>query len=543
MRRFGWMNLVDHARQDLGYGLSVLRQFPVVTLAVVATLALGMGASTAMFSLVNAWLLRPLPLKNPQQLVSIWRSRAEAPREPAFFDLYHDYLIWAVSNRTMQSLAATFEQPYALTGAGEPEQLQGAVATWNLFSTVGATAAAGRLFLPEDVHEAPSCVISHELWTAHFHASTEIIGQTITLNGKLYRLLGVLPSGFSLRVLDRPFETAVWTLITTDDPRHTSTSSTPVAVIGRLKPGVTTQQAEADLQGLQTGADQEFKGLSSRVGVLVAGLQQDNTRTIRSSLLLLFGAVTVLLVIACTNAGSLIIGRSSQRTAEFAVRIALGCSPSRLLQQLSMEVLLLFAFGGAAGLLVALALVRIFVASDPFGVLPPGGVSVDATVLGVSAGALLATALLFGSLPAFRALRAANITPLRSRAATPERAELRARMVFVAAEFALSVILLVAAGLLVSTFAKIGSEPLGFQTHDVFVAEVSLPYRDYPNVAAQARFADELLRQLLTLAPVRGAGVAFTWPFQVNGLDPIAAKGIVGRFHPSNLRNPEMRRP
>ena len=514
-------NFFHSVGQDFRFGLRQARHSPVVTLAVVITLALGIGANTAMFTIVNAWLLRPLPLKDPQQLVSIWRTSAESPHEPAYFDLYRDYLVWAAGQRTMESLAATFEEEYALTRAGEPRKLHGAVATWNLFSTVGAQAAAGRLFLPGDVRGEPSCVISHALWTEHFHSSPDVVGQGITLNGKIYRVLGILPEGFSLRVLDRPFETAVWTVITDDDPKHTPISAAPVSVIGRVKPGFTESQVEADLQGLQRELDQRFQGYPPGTGILAAGLQKDNTRTIRSSLLLLFGAVAVLLMIACVNAGSLIVGRNSQRASEFSVRITLGCSPSRLLQQLTIEILVLFASGGLAGLLVATALLRAFVASNPFGVLPPGGIALDQTVLGVTAIAVFLTALLFGSLPAFRALRLADAARLRSRTATAARSELRTRMLFVAVEFALSVVLLVGAGLLISTFARINSEPLGFATDDVYITDLSLPYRNYPDIAAQSRFTDQLLARLHTLPGVQAAGVALSWPFEVNGLNPV----------------------
>jgi putative ABC transport system permease protein len=230
-------------------------------------------------------------------------------------------------------------------------------------------------------------------------------------------------------------------------------------------------------------------------------------------------------MIACVNAGSLIVGRNSQRSAEFGVRVALGCSVSRLLQQLTIEILVVFAFGGAVGLFIAAALIRVFVLANPFGVLPPGGITMDKTVVAGATLAVFATALLFGSLPAFRALRAADAGLLRARAATATRSELRARMIFVAVEFALSVVMLVGAGLLISTFSKINSEPLGFQTHDVYVAGVSLPYRNYPDLGAQGRFIDQLLLKLRTLPSVHEAGAALSWPFEVNGLNPIEIEG------------------
>jgi len=515
-----WRNNLESLLQDLRYAMRQFRQSPAVAIAIVLTLALGMGANTAIFSLLDAWLLRPLPLRDPQHLVAVWRSNLAAPRDPAYFNLYHDYVVWAAANRTMTSLAATFDEPYVLTGAGDPEELHGAVATGNLFDTVGATAEIGRLFVAGDYNREPSCVISHALWVAHFHQERDIVGRSISLNGESYRVLGVLQSGFSLRVLDRAFDDAVWVLITVNDSRHKATSPTPVAVIGRVKPGITPEQAEADLSGLQQELSRRFNDDPLNSGVLVTGLQQDNTRTVRSSLQLLLGGVSVLLVMACVNAGSLIVGRNSRRRAEFAVRGALGCGVRRLLQQLTTEVLVLFGLGGALGLLIAFGCVRAFVAANPFGVLPPSGVSIDGTVLSVSAGTVFATALIFGSLPA---LRAASTDPdaLRSGRATGDRSHLRSRTLFVGIEFALSVVLLIGAGLLVKTFSRIASEPLGFHTSDVFVAPVTLPNRSYSDVSDEVRFTEGALARLRMLPSVRAAGVGRAWPFQVNGLNHV----------------------
>src|SRR5215831_6624312 len=164
-----WRNRLGSLLQDLRYGVRQLRESRAVTIAVVLTLALGMGANTAIFSLLNAWLLRPLPLKEPQRLVAVWRTNSTAPRDPAYFNLYHDYVVWATANRTMNSLSATFDEPYILTAADAPEELHGGIVTWNLFDTVGAKAEIGRLFVSDDYNGEPSCVISHALWVAHFH--------------------------------------------------------------------------------------------------------------------------------------------------------------------------------------------------------------------------------------------------------------------------------------------------------------------------------------------------------------------------------------
>jgi len=506
--------------QDLRFALRMLRKSPGFTAVAVLTLALGIGANTAVFSIVNAWLLRPLPLKNPQELVAVWRTRAENPGQPAYFNLYHDYLVWASRNRSFASLGATFEQQYALTDAGEPEQIHGAVASWNFFDTVGVIPAIGRLFELQDTEREPTCVISHGLWARHFQSSPNVIGSLIRLNRKPYRVLGVLPAKLSLRILDRPFETDAWTLLTRSDTIYTTTAASPVAVIGRLKDKFTAEQAEADLANIQKQLDHDFSDEPRNSGVLVANLQRDNTRTIRSSLLLIFGAVGVMLLVACVNTGSLILGRNAHRAQEFAVRAALGCGTTRLLQQLSAEGLTIFALGGLAGVAVALVLLQVFTAWSPLGVLPPGGVSLDLGVLTTTAAIVLTAALMFGSLPALRALGVRTNDPLRGRA-RPSRGPSRGRGLFVALEIALCAVLLVSAGLLISTFAKINSQRVGFETNDVLVADVNLPDATYGTNQDQTRFCEKLLERLREIPGVRASGVALTWPFNVDGLTPL----------------------
>jgi predicted permease len=271
---------------------------------------------------------------------------------------------------------------------------------------------------------------------------------------------------------------------------------------------------------LQQQLRRQFSDYPAESGVLVTGLRQDNTRTVRSSLLLL-GGVVLLLIMACVNAGSLIVGRDTRRHTEFAVRIALGCSVPRLLQQLTTEVLVLFGLGGALGLLVAFGCIRAFVTANPFGVLPTGGVAIDRTALAVTAVTTFATALVFGSVPALRAAWTSDPDTLRSPRATVDRAHLRSRTLFVGIEFALSAVLMIGAGLLIKTFSRIASEPLGFQTHDVFVAPVTLPSRTYRDVSAEVHFSEGALARLRMLPSVRAAGVGRAWPFQVNGLTHI----------------------
>jgi putative ABC transport system permease protein len=349
----------------------------------------------------------------------------------------------------------------------------------------------------------------------------------MTLDAKVFRVIGVLPQDFSLRFLDRPFDTAVWTLIAADDENYNASSPAPVSVLGRLKRGVTAGQAESELSSIQHKLDPRFHDEPEGAGVLVVNLQEDNARTIRSSLLLLFAAVLILLVIACVNTGSLILGRNAQRAKEFAVRVALGSGIRRLLQQLTVETLALFIAGGFVGVFIAFAFVRTFVRWNPFAVLPPGGVHLDATVLLGTAAAVLITALLFGSLPAFRAVRVRENDALRaaSLSTTAAKSELRSRFSFVVAQISLSLILLVGAGLLISTLLKIDSEPVGFSTQDVSVTEISIPYLRYPTPTEQGVFVRRLLVQFRSIPGVRAAGVSPIWPFQVNGLNPAEIQG------------------
>jgi predicted permease len=527
-RRTNWLH---EALQDFRYALRVYRSNPSFAVVTVLTLALGIAANSAMFSLANAWLLRPLPLKNPQELVSVWRTRSQAPRQPAFFNFFHDYLIWQSRNTSFSSLAASFEQSYTLTGAANAAQLFGGVATPNFFDTVGAVPELGRLFQSGDAQSGPSCVLSHAVWVSQFDASPDIVGRSIQLNRQPYRVLGVLPEKFSFRVLDRPLETAVWIVIRQNDADYSATSASPVAVIGRLKRGVTAAQAEADLSNLQAALNLQFTDEPEHSGVLVANLQQDNARELRNSLLLLSAAGAILLLIACVNAGSLILGRNAQRTHEFAVRVALGCGTSRLLRQLTAEILTVFAAGALAGLLLAFALLRLFVVWDPFQILPPGGITLDLPVLLSTAIIVSLAALAFGSLPALWALHVREHDALRASTArtTASGSHLRGRAICVAAQIALSVILLLGAGLLISTFRKLASEPLGFATEDVSVSDVALPNASYPTVADQNRFSQTLLQRLRQVPAVRSAGLALSWQFQVNGGVPVETEAQSGR--------------
>jgi putative ABC transport system permease protein len=493
---------------DVRYTLRQLvrnRGFAVIA---ILTLALGIGSTTGIFSILNAWIVQPLPLKDPQQLVIFWRAAAASPNEPAYYFSWRDYVYFSERNRAFQSVGASFERSYALTGSGEPENLNGGIMSRTLFSTLGVSAFRGRLFLPDDDTGQPVAVISHALWTRRFHQSLGVLGETLTLNDKSFKVVGVLPPGFSYRVLDQPHDIDVWTLIQAGDPQYKQDSVAAVAIIGRLKPGVSLAQAKSEIVPLQAENDRHYPDIPKSTALL-AGLQQDNTREVRASLLVLGGAVGLLLLIACTNTASLIVGRNIQREKEFAIRAALGSSARRLLVQLLVENLVLYGMSGALGLLIAFGSVRAFIAGNPFGALPSQPITVSLPVLAVAAALTVLSGLLFGAYPAFRAARLNVNQGLRasSSGASAAAGKLRSRSIIVLTQIALSVILLIGASLLLTTFLRLNAQPLGFNPADTSVINLSLSHKRYASDTQLTQFADRLVERLRTLPGVDAAGM------------------------------------
>jgi predicted permease len=495
---------------DVRYALRQLMRNRGFTAIAILTLALGIGATTGIFSILNAWIIQPLPLKDPQQLVIFWRAAPGSPGEPAYYFNWRDYVFFQERSHTFQSLGASFERGYSLTGSGEPENLNGGILSRTLLSTLGASPFRGRLFLPSDETGPPVAVISHALWTNRFHQSLAVLGKTLTLNDKPFTIVGILPPGFSYRVLDAPHDVDVWTLIQADDPNYQQDSAAAVAVVGRLKPGVTLNLAWSEIALLQQENDRHYPDVPKSTALL-DGLQRDNTRTVRSSLIVLGGAVGLLLLIACTNTASLIVGRNIQREKEFAIRAALGSSARRLLVQLLVENLVLYVISGGLGLLIAFGSVRGFVAWNPFGALPAQPVTVSLPVLAMAATLTVLSGLVFGGYPAFRASRRKVHDGLRSGSsgASAARGELRSLGFIVLTQIALSVILLVSASLLLTTYLHLHAQALGFNPADTHVVQLSLPHKRYGSDTQLTQLADRLSERLRGLPGVDSEGMTY----------------------------------
>ncbi|KAA6465249.1 ABC transporter permease [Acidobacteria bacterium AB60] len=511
---------------DVRYALRQLARNRGFAVIAVLTLALGIGATTGMFSILYAYILRPLPLEEPKQLVLFWRAVATNPKEPAYFFNWRDYVWFAERSHAFQSMGASFERAYTLTGNNEPSTLSGGVASRTLFSTLGVTAFRGRLFLADDETGPHVAVISHSLWMTRFHESPTALGETLTLNDKPFKVIGVLPPGFSYRVLDQPHDIDVWTLIQSGDPQYKSDSAAAVAIVGRLNPGVSLRQATSEIALLQDENDRRYPDVPKSI-TLLSGIQQDNTRTVRASLYVLGGAVALLLLIACTNTASLISGRNIQREKEFAIRTALGSGRRRLVVQLLMENLVLYGLGGVLGLAIAFGAVRGFLVWNPFGALPAAGVQVNLPVLWLAAGLTLLAGMLFGVWPAFHAIRSDVNHALRatSSGTSASADKLRARSFIVMTQIALSVILLIGASLMLTTFLRLNSEPLGFNPADTQVVTLSLPHGRYASEAQLAQLADGVSQRLRTLPGVEAAGMSLYLSLTEAGTEPFVIEG------------------
>jgi predicted permease len=328
---------------DLKYALRMLRRTPGFSLLVLLLLALGIGTNTAMFSIIDAWLLEPLHFPGPDRLAIVLKSEVKTPTEPKIFDSYRDWEEWRRQNRSFANLAAAFWRSFEATE--KSDGVFGMIVSENLFDTLGVQPERGRTFRPEDLAGPPVAVITHAFWQSRFGGAGDIIGRQIALGPKSYQIIGVMPPQFDLRMIEQDTDTQLFALIQHDEKSYSAGGLGPVAAIGRLKPGVSIAAAQADLAAIQRGLDERYSDNPKGYTVLTTNLQRDNTRSLRSSLWLSAAALEFVLLIVCANVGSLLLGRNLQRQRELAVRWALGSSRGRIVRQLWTESALIATLG------------------------------------------------------------------------------------------------------------------------------------------------------------------------------------------------------
>jgi putative ABC transport system permease protein len=520
---------MDTLWQDLRYALLQLRRTPGFTAVAVLTLALGIGANTAIFSVVNSVLLRPLPYRQPDRLVSI---------DLDALDYGGSYLQLRERARTMD-VAAYRPAAYgsvglSLTGSGEPVQLQGTAITSNLFGLLGVDAAIGRTFLPSESQPGRDAVVvlSYELWQARFGGDPSIVGSQIRLGSTSRTVVGVMPPHLHFPSAT----TQLWVPMVLDPANRTELWSIGANMIGRLRPGVELARARAEVSNLAPQMLRLFPwSMPAEYGreATAVPLRDMVVGSVRPMLLVLLGAVAMVLLMACVNVMNLLLVRTAARRRELAIRTALGAGRRRLMRQLLTESVLLAGIGGAAGLLLASWGVRAVT-----GLLPPGTprldeISIDGGVLAVTLAVALATGLVLGVVPAFRAARSEAQTVLKEggRGSSAGRERRRLSGVLVISELALAVVLATGAGLLVRSFWRLLQTDPGFRTEQLVSASIAPPTFRYSDDVSQREFYKALLLRLETIPGVRMSAITTRLPFGGNSYGSVFK--IDGRPNPA----------
>jgi predicted permease len=522
--------------QDIRYGLRMLAKNPGFTAIAILTLALGIGANTAIFSVINAELLRPLPFREPSQLVRVATANARIHTVSGAVS-YPDFADWRSQNHVFQDMAAYVDSSFALTGIAQPAHLQGASVTAGMFNLLGASPELGRTFMPEDDEPHHHVVIlSHGLWKERFGGDPQIIGRVITLDNSAYTVVGVMPASFQY-LLQREAP-ALWSSFS--PLRESTTDSPPMAdhrdahflrVIARMKPGVTVAEAQANMDVITASLAKQYPDSNKYFGARVVSEQEELTHSIRPALFVMMVAVGFVLLIACVNVANLLLARATGRTREIAIRSALGAGRQRVVRQLLTESFLLALTAGTLGLLLAVWGSAALVRFSPENLPRIAEIQMDGWVLAFTMGLALLTGMLFGLAPALQVSHANIVDALKEGAlsSTAGRGRHALRGSLVVVEMALALVLLVGSGLLIRSLVQLQNVNPGFDAHNVMTSSVDLPDAKYSD-AKKAQYFKDLMPQLKALPGVQSAAGIYPLPmggdeirttFQVEG-HPVA---------------------
>ena len=497
--------------QDIRYGLRMLRKNPGFTAIAVLTLALGIGANTALFSVINGVLLNPLPFSQADQLVTLSESKPNFEYGSISYPNFRD---WQKENRTLSSVAAFRSYAFSLTGAGEAQQVKGEFVSSDTFPMLGVKPLVGRTFVSgeDEIGAAPIAMLAEGLWRRKFGAREDILGKAINLDGKSYVVVGVIPASFHIAVPSFSDNREVFVPLGqwSNPLLNHREAGLGIHGMGRLKPGVTIQQAQADMDGVTSSLAAAYPDADKGIGAKLVPIRRSMLGGIQPTLLMLFAAVGFVLLIACVNVANLLLARSTGRAREFAVRTALGAPRSRVIRQLLTECILISMIGGALGLLLAVWGTR-----SALGVLPQAlprteQVGLDARVLLFTFGISLLAGILFGLAPAFKTSRTNLTETLKQGGRGTTASRHGAQAVFVVAEVALALVLLIGAGLMVRSLSRLWRTDPGFDAHNAMTFGLSLPpsLMNAKPDAVRASFR-EFDRRMAALPGV--AGISQTW--------------------------------
>jgi putative ABC transport system permease protein len=514
----GKINVFADLGQDLRYGLRTLAKNPAFTSIAIVALALGIGANSAIFSVVDAVLLRPLPFKKPEQLVMLWENATHLgfPKNtpsPA------NFLDWQKQAGAFTGMAAMVERSFNLTGVGEPERLDGRRVSANLFDLLGVRAVLGRTFVPDDDRPGSHVVLlSYSLWQRRFGSDPSVIGRALALNGESYTVIGIMPRfvqlpGFANR------NDQLWLPIAFPPEEAAQRGNHFLEVIARMKPGITLKQAQAEMETIAARLAQQYPDYNTRLGAVVVPLHEEVVGDIKPALLILLGAVGFVLLIACANVANLLLARAAVRQKEIALRLALGASRSRLTRQFLTESVLLAMFGAGLGLLLALGGIRILKTFIPATISQVQTINIDARVLIFTGLVAVLTGIAFGLAPALQAshLNLNDTLKEGGRDAGGGRKGNRLRGLLVIGEVAVSFVLLIGAGLLINSFFHLRNLEPGFRADHLLTMKVDLSEVKYPDRERRAAFFDEVIRRVRALPGVQSAAVAGNLPLTYNG--------------------------
>jgi predicted permease len=525
--------MLQTIRQDLRYGLRMLGKNPGFTVVAVLTLAIGIGANSALFSVINGVLLNPLPFAQPNQLVTLSESKPNFEYGSISYPNFRD---WQKENRTLSSLAAYRSYAFSLTGAGEAQQVKGEFISSDTFPLLGVKPLLGRTFAKgeDEIGAAPIALLTEGLWRRKFGANGDILGKTIVLDGRSYAIVGVIPATFHIAVPSFPDNQEVFVpLGQWNNPllNHRG-AGLGIHGMGRLKPGVTIRQAQADMDSVTSSLAAIYPDADKGIGARLIPLRGAMVGRFQPILLMLLAAVGFVLLIACVNVANLLLARSTSRTREFALRAALGAARSRVIRQLLTECILLSLVGGGLGLLLAAWGTRAALGILPEALPRAEQVGVDAHVLLFTAGISLLAGILFGLVPALKTSRPDMNETLKQGGRGSSGSRHGVQTVFVVAEMALALVLLIGAGLMVRSLSQLWKTDPGFDPHNAMTFGLSLPPSMMTAKPEAIRATiREFDRKIAELPGV--AGVSQTWGAVPLGWDDEQLFWLEGRPKPS----------
>jgi predicted permease len=522
---------MESLRQDVVYAVRMGLKSPVLTVMAVFAMALGIGANTAIFSIVNAILLKPLPYPDAERLVRVWETEPElekAPIAPA------DFLDWRQQNHSFEQLAAFRSQSFNFSGDGEPERIRGTRVSANFFSLLGIQPVLGRSFTEDEDQPGRNkvLVLTDELWRRRFGSDPNIVGKTTLVNDQSYMIVGVTPRGATFPTK----QAEVFTPNAFNDAERKTRRTHYISAVARLKPNVTLAQAQSDMSGIAGRLAQQYAASNSNVGVKLVSLKEEVIGNVERLLLIMMAAVVCVLLIACGNIANLLLSRAVTRQKEVAIRNALGASRGRIIRQMLTESVLLSLVGGVVGLLLAFGIIYALLILKPANIPRLTEIHLDARSLAFTFSLSLLTGVLFGLFPALRASTPDLEESLKQGGLrkTQGRSHHRLRNLLVVGQVAVSLLLLIVAGLLIKSFVRLNNEDLGFEPKNLLTMEIALPPSKYKDGQSQVAFFQQAVDSLKSTPGVQAVGAISDLPllggnstiFQIEGRPIAQAKPL-----------------